>query len=150
MFPTNKHVITALIVAPALAILAWFAAGQFAGEKPQLAQAGKAYPLVEKSNCRYDSGRCDLENEDFKLVIELQGLNLMVRSDHVLRGVMIVVGHPEANVTPDKMTAVDGDSMNWRYALANLPPSDARIRLVAATASNSYFGDAATTFINRQ
>ena len=150
MFFTNKHVVIAVIVAPILSILAWFAVGQIAGEKPHLAQSGKAYPLVEQSNCRYESGRCDLENEDFKLALELEGLNLMVRSDHVLLGVMIVVGQSAADSTPDNMTAVGSDGMSWRYALASLPPSDARIRLVAATGTNSYFGDAATAFINRQ
>ena len=63
----NKHVIIALIVTPILAALAWIGVGQLMGEKPHAARPGQSYPLVEKSNCRYESGACDLENEDFLL-----------------------------------------------------------------------------------
>ena len=69
---TNKHVVIAMIVAPVLAVLAWFATGQLSGEKPQPAEQGKSYPLVEKSNCRYPSGACDLENENFKLRLTVE------------------------------------------------------------------------------
>ena len=150
MFFTNKHVVIALIVAPILAILAWFAVGQFAGEKAQPAAAGKSYPLVEKSNCRYDSGHCDLENEDFRLALELEGLDLRLRSDHILQGVMIAVNHAGEDSTPQKMTAVGSDGLVWRHVLLEVPPDDARIRLVASTSHNAYFGDAATVFIHRE
>lgn len=149
MFFTNKHVVIALIVAPILAILAWFAVGQFAGEKPKAAQQGKSYSLVEKSNCRYESGHCDLQNEDFKLALELQGLDLVLQSAHSLQGVMISVGSPEQELPPVAMTAVDEKGMNWRYTLADLPATTDRIRLVASTPQNSYFADAATMFIRR-
>ena len=46
--------------------------------------------------------------------------------------------------------AVGFDGLIWRYALSEVPPSDARIRLVANTEDNAYFGDAATVFINRE
>ena len=149
MFFTNKHVVIALIVAPILAILAWFAVGQFAGEKAQPAAAGKSYPLVEKSNCRYDSGHCDLENEEFKLALELEGLALVLRSAHALQGVLITVGHPEQNLPPQAMTATDSEGMSWRYPMTAVPGTDERIHLVASTAENAYFGDVATLFIKR-
>ena len=149
MFFTNKHVVIALIVAPILAILAWFAVGQIAGEKAQPAAAGKTYPLVEKSNCRYESGLCDLENEEFKLALELEGLDLVLRSAHALRGVMLTVGHPGQNLPPQAMTAIDTEGLNWRYKLTAMPDTDDRIHLVASTAQNAYFGDVATLFIRR-
>lgn len=149
MFFTNKHVVIALIVAPILAILAWFAVGQFAGEKAQPAAAGKSYPLVEKSNCRYDSGHCDLENEEFKLALELEGLALVLRSAHALRGVMVTVGHPGQDLPPQAMTAIDSEGLSWRYQLTAMPRTDDRIHLVASTAQNAYFGDVATLFIKR-
>jgi hypothetical protein len=65
----NKHVIIALIVAPILAILAWFAVGQIAGEKAHVAAPGAAYPLVARSNCRWESGECELHNNDVELTI---------------------------------------------------------------------------------
>ena len=150
MIFTNKHVIIAMIVAPILAILAWFAVGQIAGEKPRAAQQGKSYPLVEKSNCRYESGVCDLENQDFKLSLKLGGdLELVVQSAHALTGIMISVGSPEQNLPPVAMKALDGEGMSWRYQLAQVPQPGDRIRLVAATQKNSYFGESATLFIER-
>ena len=150
MIFTNKHVVIAMIVAPILAILAWFAVGQIAGEKPSLAIQGKAYPLVEKSNCRYASGLCELENEEFKLVLELdEDLNLSIRSAHALTGIMISVGNPQQSVEPVAMNAMDNSAQHWRLRLAATPGLGDRIRLVAATQSNSYFGDAASTFIKR-
>ena len=65
----NKHVIVALIVAPILAILAWFAVGQIAGEKAHVAKPGSAYPLVARSNCRWESGECELHNNDVEITI---------------------------------------------------------------------------------
>jgi hypothetical protein len=149
MFFTNKHVVIALIIAPILAILAWFAVGQFAGEKAQLAQQGKSYPLVEKSNCRYESGHCDLQNEDFKLALTLDGLVLVVESVHALQSVMIAVGNPDQERPPVAMITAGTTGKNWRHTLAELPASGDRIRLVAATGNNAYFGDVATLFIKR-
>jgi hypothetical protein len=65
----NMHVAIALIVAPILAILAWFAVGQIAGEKALVAEPGSAYPLVARSNCRWESGECELHNNDLEMTI---------------------------------------------------------------------------------
>ena len=65
----NKHVIVALIVAPILAILAWFGVGQIVGEKAQVAKPGAAYPLVARSNCRWESGECELHNNELEMTI---------------------------------------------------------------------------------
>ena len=69
MIWTNKHVVVALLVAPVLAIAAWYAVGHFLGERPHAAVEGGSYLLVARSNCRYDSGGCDLRNADFELQI---------------------------------------------------------------------------------
>jgi len=71
----NRHVIIAMLVAPLLAVGAWFAVDYMVAERAQAARPGAAYPLVAKSNCRYDSGQCDLVNSDLKLTltpVELQ------------------------------------------------------------------------------
>jgi hypothetical protein len=65
----NKHVIIALIVAPILSVLAWFAVGQIVGEKAMVAEPGAAYPLVARSNCRWASGECELHNNDLEMTI---------------------------------------------------------------------------------
>ena len=97
---TNKHVIIAMIVAPILSVLAWIGVGQLAGEKPHAARPGQSYPLVEKSNCRYESGACDLQNEDFKLRLTLQatgaGAEMVLTASHPLEGAVIGIGPPDA------------------------------------------------------
>lgn len=149
MFFTNKHVVVALVVAPILAILAWFAVGEFFGERPHSAELGKSYSLVEQSNCRYQSGQCELENQDFKLSLTMVGMDLVLNSAHTLEGVMIRVGDPAHGTSPEKMQAIAGDGMNWRYSLEALPETSDRIRLVALTRYNAYFADASTDFIRQ-
>ena len=148
---TNKHVIVAMIVAPVLSILAWFSAGEFIGEKPQLARPGQSYPLVEKSNCRYESGLCELENEDFRLklfyVDNAAGRQLVLRSSHVLEGVIISVGIPEDMVPPNAMRSADGQRLEWRLALDSRPAPEERIYLAASAAGSTYYGEAGTLFL---
>ncbi|MEH6634622.1 MAG: hypothetical protein V7700_03845 [Halioglobus sp.] len=144
---TNKHVIIAVIVAPILSILAWFAVGNFIGEEPTVAQPGQSYPLVEKSNCRYPSGVCDLANEDFKLGLSyddaVSGPQLVVRASHPLEGVVLSLGVAE----PTAMRATDGQVLEWRIAIAEKPTPDLRIRVVARVAGSSYYGEAGTLFL---
>ena len=151
---TNKHVIIAMIVAPVLAILAWVAAGQFSGEAPQVPVAGMSYPLVEKSNCRYASGACDLENEDFKLTLMQTGVDarteLVVRSAYPLDGVVLGVGLPEQETEPVAMRATDGQGLEWHLLVGRLPGPGERIRLVAIADGSSYFADASTAFLQPQ
>lgn len=148
---TNKHVIIAMIVAPILAILAWFAVGEFTGEQPHVAKQGESYPLVEKSNCRYHSGACDLENGDFKLRLSLQegptGPEFLLSASHPLEGVVLAVDTSEAQPQPAAMRASDGQGLEWRIALGTMPAADERVKLVARAAGSSYFADAATTFL---
>ncbi|MFT4822556.1 MAG: hypothetical protein ACJASY_003852 [Halioglobus sp.] len=145
---TNKHVVVALIVAPILAVLAWLAIGSFLGEQPHMAEAGMSYPLVARSNCRYDSGRCDLQNEDFSLSLQLENnITLVVSSKHPLRGVMVSVGDASIQLVPSPMRAVSSNGMRWRLQLPQLPRASDVIRLVAATEQNSYYGETSTQFI---
>ncbi len=148
---TNKHVIIAMLVGPVLAILAWYAVGNLIGEQPKAAQSGNSYPLVAKSNCRYESGACELENEDFKLTLVYQdglsGPQLVLRSSHPLEGVALGVGLPGVEETPATMRATDGQGLEWRLAIGGAPAPDERIRLVAMAGGSSYFADASTMFL---
>jgi hypothetical protein len=148
---TNKHVVIAMIVAPVLALLAWFAVGQLLGDNPQKALAGQSYPLVEKSNCRYASGTCDLENAEFRLRLSLEqlptGLNLLLTSSHALQGVLLAVGEPDSESVPTMMRTSDGQGLHWRLAIARVPASDERIKLIARAGGSSYFAEASTLFM---
>ena len=72
---TNKHVVVAMLVAPILAILAWFAVDALVSERPHVAHEGGAYRLAAKPSCRYASGMCELENADLKISIRPESLS---------------------------------------------------------------------------
>ena len=59
----------ALLVAPMLAIIAWFAVDYFVAERPQAASPGESYPLVARPNCRRLSDACELANADLTLTL---------------------------------------------------------------------------------
>lgn len=63
----NKHFIIALLIAPILSLIAYFGTDMALSEKPHAAKEGESYKLASKSNCRYTSGLCDMENGDFKV-----------------------------------------------------------------------------------
>ncbi|MEM1113849.1 MAG: hypothetical protein AAGI11_18190 [Pseudomonadota bacterium] len=149
----NKHVIIARLVSPLLAILAWFAVGQLAGEKPAVAQPGKSYPLVEKSNCRYDSGACDIENEDLRLRLSLGetagALDLQLSASHPLDGVLLAVSMGDADSQPAAMSSADAGGMEWRLPLSQLPPEGARLHVAARAGQSNFFADTATAFLDK-
>jgi hypothetical protein len=150
---TNKHVVIAAIVAPVLAILAWFAVGQIAAEKAAPAEVGSSYPMIEKSNCRYESGFCDLENEDFKLILSLepglQGFDLMVNASHSLDTVLVAISVPADKRQPAQMKDIGGNGRLWRMQLQRLPLPEERIRVAVSSAGRTWFADAGTTFIDK-
>jgi hypothetical protein len=149
----NKHVIIAMLVAPLLAVLAWFAVGQFAGEQPRKAEVGREYPLVEQSNCRYESGVCELRNEDMVIKLSLeQGADevLVLRASHALEGVLLAIGPPESSLPPDKMRTADGQGKEWRMLIGGVPGPQERIRLVATAGGSTYFAEASTRFVQSE
>lgn len=147
---TNKHVVIAMIMAPLLAVMAWFAAGQLAGETPVVAVPGQSYPLLEKSNCRYASGACDVENEAFRVRLTAAtagGSELLLVSSHPLDGVVLGVGLPQEDAMPVALSPADGRGLQWRAKLAAAPVAMQRIRLVALAGGSSYFADVDTAFL---
>jgi hypothetical protein len=155
MVLNNKHLVTALLVAPVLSILAWFAVGRLAGEQPHAAVPGQVYPLLERSNCRYPSGRCDMVNGDFELGLELrdsgQAPLLELHSSVRLQGVLLAVVPPELiagqpGPAPTAMRSVDNSGTLWRLPIESSLPEGARLRLVAATDDNRFTADVAARF----
>jgi hypothetical protein len=148
----NKHVLTAAIVTPILALVSYFAVDFIAGEKPHAAEKGQSYRLVEKPNCRYDSGRCGLKNGDFELelVVEDPAGNrpvLKLSSVHPLDGVMVALLEDEENEkTPMEMISQGDGGLAWSIELEPFDPGHDRLRLAASARDALYFGDAALKF----
>lgn len=163
---TDRHVITALLVAPVLAILAWFAVGSLGGEKAQPARAGAAYPLLEKSNCRYASGVCDLENTDFKVRLSFTGNlsgnlsgelsgdgagnaggRLDVYVSHAVDSALLSLTRAPGDAAPRAMRRADTEGRRWRFALERQPDREQRLRLVLSRRGTAYFAEFSTAFL---
>jgi hypothetical protein len=148
----NKHVVVAGLTVPVLALLGYFAAGHFFGEKPSAALEGQSYSLTEKPNCRWDSGRCGLKNADFELEISIaqrrpDRLTLQLESVFPLDGVLLaLVRSGAAEPEPSSMRPLDESGLNWTL---DIPVPDTgldRLRLAASASDSYYYGDASTEF----
>ena len=152
---TNKHVVVAMLVAPVLAILAWFAVDYFVAERPHAAEPGADYTLIAMSNCRYDSGECKLENGDFELTlsateIDASSISISMRSRFPLQQAAIGFIDGGSNALPARMASIDSDATQWSATLI-LPGGDATILGVAVTSNGAnYFAEAPTAFLRLQ
>lgn len=148
----NRHVLVAVLIAPVLALIAWFSLDLFIGEKPHAAQPGQAYPLVELPNCRYDSGRCTLKNED--VVLELRartrpggGWLITLESDFALDGVKLgLLEAGDVEHEPVDMRPSDASGLKWTVSLGFNDAERDRLRLVASAGGTLFYGDAALLF----
>ncbi len=149
----NKHVVVAMLVAPVLAILAWFAVDNLVGEKPHAARAGADYPLVAKSNCRYESGSCDLENAEFRLTLTGtpggdQGLRLSVVSKHRLVALSAgLAPSPGEPALPVPLAPEDESGLAWSGSLGASATEGAAIQLVATAGESRYFAEVPTVWL---
>lgn len=153
----NKHVVIALLVAPVLALISYFSVDAAVSEKPHVAKSGSQYQLVEKPNCRYSSGHCQLKNGDFE--IELKGtwqddihLKIELESAYPLEGVIAAqidqVDSLDSRGIPSKMLALNESKTRWGMILVNPSIDQSRIRLAASSNQTMYYGDAGLAFVN--
>jgi hypothetical protein len=149
----NKHVLVASLVAPVLALIAWFAVDYLFGEKPHAAVEGASYALVEKPDCRWESGHCGLKNNDFELTIgfeRLPGGRLRLQLDSVypLDGVVLALSLDDRETQPPQaMRPASPDGLRWTLDTAPIRAGEERVRLVAASGGVDYFGEASTAFM---
>jgi len=151
-FWKNKHVLIASIMAPVLGLVSYYGIGALFGEKPQKAEIGQSYQLVEKPNCRYNSGLCGLKNVDFELTLSFERLGndrllLKLVSENPLDGVKLaLVESPTDENKPRDMRATRADGLNWSLDIKLPDPERDRLHLVASSMQTLYFGDVATKF----
>ena len=148
----NKHVLTASLIAPVLAVLAYFAVNALVGESPHAAEEGQSYQLVEKPNCRYNSGNCGLKNGDFELALSTEKLSgdrirLLLESVVPLEGVKVsLIENAADEKQPVDMRPTGNDGLVWSIDLARPDPERNRLLLVASANRSLYYGDAAMKF----
>lgn len=142
-FFTNKHVITAMIVAPILSVLAYFLVDLAVKEQPQKAVAGNAYKLIAKSNCRFSSGSCDLVNGSFKSTLRVtqeQGVKtLHLMSENPLQNASVgFVTSSDGETGPFDFVAKVNDGNAWTTEL-NVPADEYTILRVVLVANGAHY-----------
>lgn len=140
-----------MIVAPILAVLAYFAVDFLVKEKPHVAVAGQAYPLLAQSNCRFTSGECNLENASFKskLKIASDKQSLTLTSSHPLQSATLgFVNQDGSETEPDQMIALDDTNTAWQLALPSDAASDTLARLALQANDAFYFAETSMQFID--
>lgn len=149
---TNKHVVVAMLVAPVLAILAWFAVDYFLTERPHAAKPGADYKLIARSNCRYDSGLCDLENGDFKLSLSAVDvasttISLNMESRFPLQQATIGFINSSVNAAPSAMAPMDDAATNWSATLSLPEEGTSMLGLAVSSQGVNYFAEIPTAFL---
>ena len=157
MIFTNKHVIVAMLVAPILAIFAWFGVDMMVAETPIEPVAGETYRLVEKPNCRWASGECELKNNNFEVRITANDTgggqrDIVLESSHPLRGVKLAVfqSAPETidrESEPADMQSLDQNSQKWGLIIEEPLSELARFRIAIKAEDSLFFGETSTTFM---
>lgn len=149
----SKHTIAALIIAPLLSIGGYFLMDGWVGEKPHKAEAGKSYPLVALSGCRYSGGKCTLKNNEFSVDISaaepgagVVSLNLTARYP-LQAAKMALVRDAAQTGDPESMRSLDQAGLQWNIALAGSVQPGSRIRLVLVADGAFYFGETGLAFL---
>jgi hypothetical protein len=148
----NKHLVTAAVVAPVLALIGYFGINALVGESPQAAEEGQSYQLVEMPSCRYSSGHCGLKNGDFELDLTTESLDdnrllLLLKSEFPLEGVKVALIEDKSDEEqPVDMQPMGEDGLAWSLEMARPDPERNRLHLVASANQSLYFGDAAMKF----
>lgn len=149
----NKHFIIALLIAPILSLIAYFGTDMALSEKPHAAKEGESYKLISKSNCRYTSGLCDMENGDFKVKFRSEkltqdSLELSLHAAYPLEGVKLsVVDSQEQNAQPIDMTPASQDGQNWIITLPKPASADSWLRVAIRSEGTLYYGETQTAFV---
>ena len=106
----KKHVIAAMLIAPILALIAYFGVDYLVREKPLAVQPGGHYKLNVKPNCRWESGRCTLVNADVSF--DLSYARSVVTIDSAVQAERILVALAKeaesATTTPVPLSSADG------------------------------------------
>ena len=148
----NKHVVIAMLVAPVLSILAWLAVDYFVSERPHAAKPGEAYLLIAKSNCRYDSGQCDLANGDFEVTLRATRIGdvrmtLELVSKFPLQQSTIGLVESGIERPPLPMDATAASATRWVGEMSRPGSEESSLRLAVLAEGVTYYAEVPVTFL---
>lgn len=145
----NKHLILAMVIAPVLAIIAYFGTDYVVSEKPKPAAAGSSYKLAAQSNCRYQSGACTLKNGDvvLRIVADHDGrdVSLQLSSELPLDKVLIAFAEPGAESSPSLLEKTEN---NWQAKLRAPMSAEALMRVAVNIGNTHYYAETPAVFID--
>lgn len=150
----NKHIISALIVTPILAVIAYFSTDYLVSERPHQAKPGGRYQLIQLPNCRYASGKCELKNGNFHVVVtgnsDVGGsLLLNIESIFALSEAHVsVVRTQDETGGPIAMRAMSDDGTQWQAQLEVIKPLENFLRVVVASEGAVYYAETPMPFLN--
>lgn len=151
LFKTNKHVTVAMIVAPLLAVISYFATDYIVSDEPIVAVEGSSYALLPRSNCRYQSGQCTLRNGDIEINLRMtsdpQGrYALEAKSSQPLEGLKLALTPEGSADQPVGLSPVDEQRQHWSMALHQVPANDVELRLATRVDGTHFYASTETTF----
>jgi len=150
----NWHVVVAMLVAPVLGLMGWYAVDWFVAERPHVAKPGSSYLLIAKSNCRYESGQCDLVNSDFKLIILPEQLHsdqttLTIDSEYTLLSVTAALVSNETEVSAVARLDEEGTlPQRWKVRIPAAPEATSALRIAVTAQGAVYYAEVPVTFLN--
>lgn len=142
-----------MFVAPVLAIIAYISVDHMLAEEPQAAKQGSTYKLVARSNCRYQSGACTLNNGDVEIHlradrVDASTVDLSVVSELPLQHAVLsfVTGDDASDpMVMDKPSAGSGD---WRVRLRLDDPESSSLRVAFTIADAVYYAETSAVFVD--
>jgi len=148
---TNKHVLTALIVAPILALVSYYLVDLWVKEQPHKAVTGQSYQLVAQSNCRYTSGLCVLENGTFKVSLVVRQRDqtsiLVLDASHRLDKVKIGLSSDSTSITePISMVVQNTDRTKWEVELLTSINKHTALMLAVLARGSYYYAETTMEF----
>ena len=151
----NKHIVIALLVAPVLALIAYFAVDYMVAERPHAAVAGEDYPLMAKPNCRYASGRCELVNGDVKLALTVDDSDsrqvLSLISELPLADARVALAaSADDQPAPVRLARASDDGSLWHAELTAGADPTQQLRLVVVAGDSRYYAEVPTAFFERE
>jgi hypothetical protein len=149
----NKHLILAMFVAPTLAIIAYFSVDYVVSEKPRAAEPGSSYKLVAKSNCRYQSGNCTLENGDVEVHIQAQRsgdsqVDLSMQSELPIQNAVISYVVDGVASEPVMMDKASEEAGGWQVTVYLDEPEKSTLRLALNIADTTYYAETTAVFVD--
>lgn len=149
----NKHLVLAMFVAPVLAIIAYFAVDSFLSEKPHQARQGESYKLAAKSNCRYQSGLCTLQNGDVKVHVRIERLSdslirMFLSSNMPVQNVLAAFVTESSENEPVSLYRDDLNENTWTASIEVTEPENSTMRLAMELSGTLFYAETPAVFID--